>query len=78
MSKLEEYQNKKAALEIELEQVNRNIIISEQSISQQEEVFNQQFKTTDPVELQKIAEQYQATIQAKEAELLALENTQVE
>ncbi len=76
MDKLNEYQIKKEALETELAQVNRNIIITEQSISQQEEIFNQQFQTTDPVELQKIAEQYNVTIQTKEAELLALENLQ--
>ena len=74
MDKLEEYQAKKSNLERELEQVNRDIIITEQSISQQQEIFQQQFQTTDVAELEKIAEQYQASIVAKESELHALEN----
>lgn len=74
MSKAEEYQAKKANLEQELEAVNRDIIITEQSITQQQEIFQQQFQTTDPEELEKIAQQYQASIEAKEQELAALEN----
>ncbi len=74
MGKLEDYQVKKTALESELETVNRDIIITEQSIAQQQEVFQQQFQTTDPEELKKIAQQYQASIEAKEQELAALEN----
>ena len=74
MATIEEYQAKKKILESELEMVNRDIIITEQNIKQQEEVFQQQFQTIDPVKLQEIAEQYQASIASKEAELLALEN----
>jgi len=73
MSKLEEYQTKKVALTSELEQVNRDCILTEQSVKQQEELFMQQFQTTDISELQKIATQYQDAIVAKEAELAALE-----
>lgn len=74
MEKLEEYQTKKAALEVELETVNRDIILTEQSVEQQQQVFQQQFGTVDVPELEKIAQGYQASIDAKEAELIALEN----
>ena len=39
MGKLEEYQAKKVALESELEQANKDIILSEQSVEQQQQVF---------------------------------------
>jgi len=73
MTKLEEYQGKKAALTSELETVNREIILTEQSVNQQKELFQQQFGTTDIEELKKIAAQYQESIGIKEAELAALE-----
>jgi len=73
MTKLEEYQAKKQQLQVELEAVNRDIILTEQSIKQQEEIFLTQFGTTDITKLQKISEQYQDSIIAKEAELEALE-----
>ncbi len=73
MTKLEEYQAKKQQLQSELEKVNREIILTEQTIQQQQEVFQTQFGTTDPVELQKISDQYKDSITIKEAELVALE-----
>jgi hypothetical protein len=73
MGKLEEYQAKKIELEQKLEQVNRDIIITEQSISQQQEIFQQQFGTTDIEALQTISKQYQDAIAAKEQELALLE-----
>lgn len=75
MGKLEEYQAKKTQLEFQMEQVNRNIIITEQSIIQQQEVFKQQFGTIDTVELQKISQQYHEAILAKEQELMILEQS---
>jgi len=74
MTKIEEYNAKKAELQSQLEQVNRNIIIAEQNIKQQEAIFEQQFGTSDPVELQKIALQYQEQLVQKEQELTLLEN----
>jgi len=73
MATLAEYQAKKTQYEAELEQVNRDIIIKEQSIKQKEEVFQQQFGTTDIAELTTIAQQYQDAIVLKEQELQALE-----
>ena len=73
MSKLEEYQTKKVQLDAELEAINREIILNEQSITQQQELFQQQFGTTDIDELNKIAAQYQESVTLKEAELEALE-----
>jgi len=73
MTKLEEYQQKKAKLTTELETVNREIILTEQSVNQQKELFQSQFGTTDIEELKKIAAQYQESIGIKEAELAALE-----
>ena len=73
MGKLEEYQAKKVELERKLEQVNRDIIITEQSISQQQEIFQQQFGTTDIEALKVISQQYQDAIAGKEHELALLE-----
>lgn len=73
MGKLEEYQAKKNELEQKLEQVNRDIIITEQSISQQQEIFQQQFGTIDIAALQTISQQYQDAIVLKEQELALLE-----
>ena len=73
MTKIEEYQNKKATLETELGNLNRDIIITEQSIKTQEELFQQQFGTTDVTELQKIADTYTQTIFEKEQELATLD-----
>jgi hypothetical protein len=73
MTKLEEYQAKKASLEAELENINREIILTEQTVEQQKELFQNQFGTTDIEELKKIAAQYQESIVTKEAELMALE-----
>lgn len=75
MTKLEEYQAKKNQISKELEQVNRDIILTEQSIKQQEELFMQQFNTTNVDELKIIAEKYQESIASAEAELLALEQS---
>ena len=77
MTKIEEYTNKKSALEAELEILNRDMIISEQNIKQQQEVFQQQFGTTDIEQLKNIAEQYQASIASKESELQELESVSV-
>lgn len=73
MTKIEEYQNKKVQLENELTEINRNIILTEQSISQSEELFKTQFDTTDPIKLQEIADNYTKIIQEKEAELASLD-----
>ena len=73
MATLEEYQTKKAALEAEQETVKREIILTESSISQQQQVFQQQFNTVDIVELKKIGDQYAQSILAKEQELALLE-----
>lgn len=75
MTKLEEYQAKKGQISQELEQVNRNIILTEQSVKHQEELFMQQFNTTNVGELTVIAEKYQEAIISAEAELLALEQS---
>ena len=75
MATIEEYQAKKSQYEAELEQVNRDIIIKEQSIKQKEEVFQQQFGTVNIDELNVIAQQYQEAIAVKEQELLALEQS---
>jgi hypothetical protein len=73
MTKLEEYNSKKAALQSQLDEINREIILNEQSIKQQEELFQQQFGTIDLEELKKISNQYNESIAAKEAELAELE-----
>jgi len=69
MKTIEEYKAQKQALEAQLEEVKKNIILTEQSIQQQETIFQTQFQTTDINELQKISEQYQASILEKEKEL---------
>lgn len=76
MTKVEEYQNKKTQLETELETINRDIILTEQSINQKKELFQSQFSTTDPVELQTIADTYATNIAIKEQELLTLDQVQ--
>lgn len=73
MSKLEEYQAKKKGLESKLEQINREVILTEQSVNQQKEIFMQQFNTVEPDELRKISQQYQDSIVLKEQELAMLE-----
>lgn len=73
MTKLEEYQNKKAQLTTELENINREMILTEQTIKQQEEIFKQQFQTTDAEKLKAISESYQKSIEEAEKELQELE-----
>ncbi len=73
MSKLEEYQTKKTSLETDLEETKREIIITEQGITQQKALFVQQFQTDDVEQLKVIAQQYEASILAKEQELQLLE-----
>jgi len=68
-SKIEQYKSKKIELESQLEVIKRDIILTEQSISQQEELFTQQFGTTDIDELTKISLEYSSKISEKEAEL---------
>jgi len=75
MTKLEEYQAKKNQINAEIEKVNRDIILTEQSIKTNEDLFLQQFGTTNIEELKVIAQQYQDTIIAKEAELQVLEQS---
>ncbi len=73
MTKLDEYKQKKTQLEGNLETIKRDVIITEQSIKQQEELFQSQFGTTDLEELNKINATYMQNIAAKEIELAALE-----
>ena len=68
-----EYQAKKIELTTQLETVNRNIIITEQNIKQQEDMFMQQFGTVDPAELEKLANDYKVAIEANAQKLLQLE-----
>jgi len=69
---IQEYKNKKEQLQTQLEAVKRDIILKEQTISQQEEIFTQQFGTTDESKLKEISDSYIQQIQAKEAELANL------
>jgi len=66
---IQEYKNKKEQLLSQLEAVKKEIILKEQTISQQEEIFMQQFGTIDESKLKEISDSYIQQIQAKEEEL---------
>ena len=73
MGKIEEYTAKKEEYTTKLAEVNKNIILTEQSITQYEEVFQKQFGTIDIGELDKLVDSYQQTIIQKQSELAVLE-----
>jgi len=75
--KLTEYTNRKAALEVELETIKTNIIITEQNIKQQESLFIEQFQTTDINKLSEISASYEVQIKQAEKELAELEESDV-
>jgi hypothetical protein len=72
-NKLEEYNAKKVEVEASLSNLNTQKILNDQKIKEQQELFQTQFGTTDPVELAKILDGYKAEVVTKEAELSALE-----
>lgn len=73
--KLTQYKNRKQQLQVELDNINRQIIITEQSINTMDATFKEQFGTCDINELENICNTYESNIQTLEAELQALEST---
>lgn len=72
-SQIQAYEQKKAGLETQISNQSREKIILEEQLNQQQVVLMQTFNTSDPVELNKIAEGYQFEITKLEEELQALD-----
>jgi len=72
-NKLEEYNKKKAEVELSLSNLNTQKILNDQKLKEQQELFQTQFGTTDQVKLAEILEGYKKEVAAKELELAALE-----
>jgi hypothetical protein len=74
-SQIQAYELKKTQLENQVQIFQRDKIISEEQLNQQNAILMQTFNTTDPMELAKIAENYQTEITKLEDELRVLEQT---
>lgn len=72
-SQIQAYEQKKANLESQIANQSREKIILEEQLNQQTVVLMQTFNTSDPVELNKIADGYQLEIVKLEEELQALD-----
>jgi serine kinase of HPr protein (carbohydrate metabolism regulator) len=72
-SQIQAYEQKKVNLESQISNQSREKIILEEQLNQQTVVLMQTFNTSDPVELNKIADGYQAEIVKLEEELRALD-----
>jgi DNA-binding MurR/RpiR family transcriptional regulator len=72
-SQIQAYEQKKANLESQIANQSREKIILEEQLNQQTAVLMQTFNTSDPVELNKIADGYQLEIVKLEEELRALD-----
>ncbi|MFA7129354.1 MAG: hypothetical protein WC136_09310 [Sphaerochaeta sp.] len=75
MDKLTQYKNRKQQLQTELDNINRQIIITEQSINTMNTTFQEQFGTHDATELETICNTYESNIVSLETELQQLEET---
>jgi multidrug resistance efflux pump len=67
--KINEYKQKLAKYQSELQETDKQLIILEEQLKQQGEKLQEAFHTTEPTELQKISETYLKDIAELEKEL---------
>jgi inner membrane protein involved in colicin E2 resistance len=72
-TQIKEYEAKKANIEAQIQAQTRDKIIYEEQLNQLNAQLLQNFNTTDPDELDKIADSYQLEITKLETELQQLE-----
>jgi inner membrane protein involved in colicin E2 resistance len=72
-TQIKEYEAKKANIEAQIQAQTRDKIIYEEQLNQLNAQLLQNFNTTDPDELDKIADSYQLEITNLETELQQLE-----
>ena len=74
-SQIQAYEAKKGQLEQQVTTTQRDLIILEEQLKQQNDILMSTFQTTDPVALTKIMDNYQTEIVKLESELAQLEVT---
>lgn len=72
-TQIQNYETEKMNLETMMNNLNKEKIILEEQLKQQQEILLKNFNTTDPVELNKIAENFQNEILQLQNELKELE-----
>ncbi len=72
-TQIQAYEQKKAGLETQINTLTRDKIILEEQLNTQNALLIQTFNTSDPVELNKIADGYQLEITKLEDELRTLD-----